>query len=83
MKAATYPEAVHSAAATPTASRMPVALLPLARLEIGSWNVWAAEGGPMELTSLVSCLVTACGSATRLTRAIIATSAGKIARTAR
>ena len=57
-------------------------LPPWARLAIGSLNVCAAEAGPIELTSLVSCLVRVCGLATRLTRAIIATSAGKIDNTA-
>ena len=82
MNAPTYPEAVHSAAATPTMSRMPVVPLPWARLAIGSLNVCAAEAGPIELTRLVSSLVIVCGFPTRPTRAIIATSAGKIDSTA-
>ncbi|HEX4659370.1 MAG TPA: hypothetical protein VH307_18425 [Streptosporangiaceae bacterium] len=82
MKVPTYPDAVHSADATPMISRMPVALLPLARLAIGPLNVCAADAGPRELASLVSSVVIVCGLPTRPTTAIIATSAGKMDSTA-
>jgi serine phosphatase RsbU (regulator of sigma subunit) len=52
------------------------------RPSIGPLNVSTAEAGPIELTTSVSVLMIVCGSPTRPTIEIIASSAGKIERTA-
>ncbi len=82
MNPPTYPEAVDSAEMIPTIARIPAAPLLLVRLWIGPLNVCAAEGGPIDVTSLVSSLVIVAGSPTSPTTATIANNAGKIDSTA-
>ena len=82
MKAPTYPDAVHNAAAIPTNSRMPAAPLLSVRPSIGPLKVSTAEAGPIALTTSVSDSVTVLGSPTSPTIDTIAISAGKMESTA-
>ncbi len=82
MKAPTYPDAVQSADAMPTISRIPAEPFELVRSWIGSLNVSAADAGPTDVTTSVSESVTVFGSPTSPTIETSAIRAGKIDNTA-